>query len=98
MRIWKGLFYAMWMSDKPLIQEECAENIASLIHSTTPESSLCFFKCGFVVLGTEWFGIDRWRLDKFLMVTSTHLHLAINYQALLARKTSFTTRSTIPEE
>jgi ribosomal RNA-processing protein 1 len=30
-RIWKGLFYCYWMSDKPLVQEELAENIASMI-------------------------------------------------------------------
>lgn len=31
LRIWKGLFYCMWMSDKPLIQEELSENIAHLM-------------------------------------------------------------------
>ena len=27
MRIWKGLHYCFWMSDKPLVQEELAETI-----------------------------------------------------------------------
>ena len=31
MRLWKGLYYCFWMSDKPLIQEELAENISSFI-------------------------------------------------------------------
>lgn len=26
-KIWRGLFYAMWMSDKPLVQEELAEEL-----------------------------------------------------------------------
>lgn len=67
MRIWKGLFYAMWMSDKPLFQEECAEMIAALVHLNNVEYSLMFFKCGLQTLGNEWFGIDQLRLDKFLM-------------------------------
>ncbi|KAF2885464.1 hypothetical protein ILUMI_20744 [Ignelater luminosus] len=66
-RIWKGLFYTMWMSDKPLVQEECAEKIAQLIHFSNAETALLFFKCGLIVLSTEWFGIDQLRLDKFLM-------------------------------
>ena len=39
MRLWKGLFYCMWMSDKPLVQEELAGKIADLTNSfTNPES------------------------------------------------------------
>ncbi|XP_022104110.1 ribosomal RNA processing protein 1 homolog B-like [Acanthaster planci] len=38
MRLWKGLFYCMWMCDKPVIQEEMADKIADLVHSfTTPQ-------------------------------------------------------------
>lgn len=69
MRIWKGLFYSMWMSDKPLIQEECAENISKLlIHFSSVHDSMMFFKAGLETLCNEWFGIDQLRLDKFLMV------------------------------
>ncbi|XP_017777404.1 PREDICTED: ribosomal RNA processing protein 1 homolog [Nicrophorus vespilloides] len=64
--LWKGLFYSMWMSDKLLIQEECAENIAHLMHKLN-DNQLMFFKCGLKTLCNEWFGIDQLRLDKFLM-------------------------------
>uniref|UniRef100_A0A1B6I949 Ribosomal RNA processing protein 1 homolog n=1 Tax=Homalodisca liturata TaxID=320908 RepID=A0A1B6I949_9HEMI len=69
MRIWKGLFYCMWMSDKPLIQEELAEEISRLIHSFASfKSSLLFIETFFESLGVEWFGIDQLRLDKFMML------------------------------
>uniref|UniRef100_A0A1B6F737 Ribosomal RNA processing protein 1 homolog n=1 Tax=Cuerna arida TaxID=1464854 RepID=A0A1B6F737_9HEMI len=69
MRIWKGLFYCMWMSDKPLVQEELAEEISNLIHSfATFKSSLLFVETFFESLGVEWFGIDQLRLDKFMML------------------------------
>merc|ERR1719334_1306083 len=68
MRIWKGLFYCFWMSDKPLIQEELAENISSMVSSfNCVENSLIFITCFAKTFQREWFGIDRWRMDKTMM-------------------------------
>ncbi|XP_072383222.1 uncharacterized protein [Diabrotica undecimpunctata] len=67
-RIWKGLFYCMWMSDKPLVQEECAERISKLVHFADFSTSLLFFKAGLFIVSQEWTGIDQLRLDKFLML------------------------------
>nr|XP_023013538.1 ribosomal RNA processing protein 1 homolog [Leptinotarsa decemlineata] len=67
-RIWKGLFYCMWMSDKPLVQEDCANKIAKLVHMPTLDASLLFFRAGMTILANEWFGIDQLRMDKFLML------------------------------
>ncbi|KAG9331087.1 hypothetical protein JZ751_020285, partial [Albula glossodonta] len=33
LKIWKGLFYCLWMQDKPLLQEELSTQISGLIHS-----------------------------------------------------------------
>jgi ribosomal RNA-processing protein 1 len=30
-KIWRGLFYAMWMSDKPLVQEELADELVCFL-------------------------------------------------------------------
>ncbi|KAF5291772.1 hypothetical protein FQA39_LY14260 [Lamprigera yunnana] len=79
LRIWKGLFSTMWMSDKPLIQEECAESIANLIHFVNEDSSLLFFKCGLKLMTIEWFGIDQWRLDKFLMLVRRMLRQGFSF-------------------
>lgn len=68
MRIWKGLFYCYWMSDKPLVQEELAENISSMVSSfQTTDNSLVFVTCFAKTFQREWFGIDRWRMDKTMM-------------------------------
>ena len=37
LKLWKGLFYCMWMSDKPLVQEELAKRAFS-----PSETTLCF--------------------------------------------------------
>ncbi|CAG9770332.1 unnamed protein product [Ceutorhynchus assimilis] len=81
--LWKGLFYSMWMSDKPLVQEECAENIAHLTQCLPLEEAMQFFKIGLVTLQNEWVGIDQLRLDKFMMFVRRLLR-----QALVALKNS----------
>lgn len=69
LRIWKGLFYSMWMSDKPLPQESLATKIASLLNSfDRPESCLQFFAMFLKTMALEWGGIDQWRIDKFMML------------------------------
>ncbi|XP_076635230.1 ribosomal RNA processing protein 1 homolog Nnp-1 [Colletes latitarsis] len=69
MRLWKGLFYCMWMSDKPLIQEEVAESISKIVHCfNVKDVVLLYTLCALKTLSIEWFGIDQYRLDKFSML------------------------------
>lgn len=69
LRIWKGLFYSMWMSDKPLPQENLATKIAGLMHSfDQTEASFQFFAAFLKTMANEWNGIDQWRIDKFMML------------------------------
>ncbi|KXZ48718.1 hypothetical protein GPECTOR_25g300 [Gonium pectorale] len=51
MKIWKGLFYCFWHSDKAPVQ-----------------SAYQFFSAFVTTMRREWFGIDRLRLDKFLLL------------------------------
>lgn len=69
LRIWKGLFYSMWMSDKPIPQENLANKIAGLLSSFDQfEASLQFFGAFLKTMAQEWNGIDQWRIDKFMML------------------------------
>ncbi|OQR80348.1 ribosomal RNA processing protein 1A-like, partial [Tropilaelaps mercedesae] len=70
MKLWKGLFYCMWMADKPLIQEELADNIGSLLHSfAKPTQSYLFIGAFFKTMARNHDHIDKFRIDKFLMLT-----------------------------
>jgi Nucleolar protein,Nop52 len=70
LRLWKGLYYCMWMSDKPLVQEELSEDLGSLVHSFPDvKIGIHFFRNFLETMCLEWFGIDQWRLDKFMMVS-----------------------------
>lgn len=65
----KGLHYVMWMQDKMLWQEQLADNIASLLNLFEREKeSVSFIKYMLITISNEWSRIDRWRMDKFLMV------------------------------
>lgn len=68
-RLCKGLHYALWMQDKPLLQEEMADNMAGLVDIFPKNGqSAEFAKKLLLTLSHEWPNIDRWRMDKFLMV------------------------------
>merc|ERR1719209_1569155 len=78
MRIWKGLFYCYWMSDKPLVQEELAESISGMIKSfQTNQDSLGFFQAFAKTFQREWFGVDRWRMDKTMMFVRRFLRQSL---------------------
>ncbi|XP_063372257.1 ribosomal RNA processing protein 1 homolog [Cydia amplana] len=79
-RVWKGLFYAVWMSDKPLVQEDLCESIAGILDLFPTEqlsNAMLLTKAGFKMLATEWFGIDQHRIDKFLMLVRRYLRGAL---------------------
>ncbi|XP_061399879.1 ribosomal RNA processing protein 1 homolog [Musca vetustissima] len=71
MRIWKGLYYNMWYSDKPLVQEDLAEQYGKLLEcfEGNLELSVNFFGAFLSTMCIHWFGIDQWRIDKFMMLT-----------------------------
>ncbi|XP_008825608.1 ribosomal RNA processing protein 1 homolog A isoform X1 [Nannospalax galili] len=69
LKIWKGLFYCMWMQDKPLLQEELGRTISQLTHAfQTTEAQHLFLRAFWQTMIREWVGIDRLRLDKFYML------------------------------
>ncbi|XP_053076468.1 ribosomal RNA processing protein 1 homolog A isoform X2 [Acinonyx jubatus] len=69
LKVWKGLFYCMWMQDKALLQEELGRTISQLIHAfQTTEAQHLFLQTFWQTMNREWTGIDRLRLDKFYML------------------------------
>ncbi|XP_042637773.1 ribosomal RNA processing protein 1 homolog A [Orycteropus afer afer] len=69
LKVWKGLFYCMWMQDKPLLQEELGRTISQLIHAfQSTEAQHLFLQTFWQTMNREWTGIDRLRLDKFYLL------------------------------
>ncbi|KAJ7751319.1 nucleolar protein,Nop52-domain-containing protein [Mycena maculata] len=68
-KLWKGIFYCFWMSDKPLVQQALASELAEVLSTISSLSlSLSFLRGFWEATVREWSGIDRLRLDKYYML------------------------------
>ncbi|UYV62684.1 RRP1B [Cordylochernes scorpioides] len=77
-QLWEGLFYAMWFQDKPLLQESLSKEMGNLIHKLPSfRSQLVFLRAHFIVMSSHWDGLDKIRIDKFLMLVRDVLHEAL---------------------
>ncbi|KAJ9095311.1 hypothetical protein QFC21_005677 [Naganishia friedmannii] len=97
-RLWKGLFYCFWMSDKPLVQQRLATDLSEIILQITPQdegdddeeeqglardmAALDFIQGFWETIIREWVGIDRFRIDKYYMLLRRWINASFR---LLAR-------------
>ncbi|KAI0036589.1 Nop52-domain-containing protein [Vararia minispora EC-137] len=74
-KLWKGIFYCFWMSDKPLVQQALASELAEVMLNINPVSSALNFLEGFwQCMVREWNGIDRLRVDKYYMLIRRYVN------------------------
>eukprot|EP00899_Mesostigma_viride_P016593 jgi/Mesvir1/24935/Mv16912-RA.1 len=73
MKVWRGLFYCFWHSDKAPVQENLAESLASVMHGLSEEVCELYLRVFLKTLRREWGGIDKLRLDKFYMLVRRFL-------------------------
>ncbi|KAG2407528.1 hypothetical protein LR48_Vigan728s002800 [Vigna angularis] len=67
-KLWKGLFYCMWHSDKPLVQADLVDRLSSLLLSLHLPLAVQYFSIFLLTMRREWSGIDALRLDKFYLL------------------------------
>ncbi|THH06725.1 hypothetical protein EW145_g3884 [Phellinidium pouzarii] len=68
-KLWKGIFYCYWMSDKPLVQQALSSELAELLLTiSSTDASLKFLRGFWDAIVREWNGIDRLRMDKYYML------------------------------
>ncbi|KAF2804830.1 nucleolar protein-like protein NOP52 variant [Mytilinidion resinicola] len=79
LKLWKGLFYCMWMSDKPLVQQRLAVDLASLVDTLRPEVVLPFLDAFWKIMAREWGNIDALRMNKFLYLIRQYLFASFRY-------------------
>ncbi|EKD15739.1 uncharacterized protein L3040_003096 [Drepanopeziza brunnea f. sp. 'multigermtubi'] len=73
MKLWKGLFYCMWMSDRPRTQQALANCLADLVAALPSESTIPFLRAFWQTMQREWTNIDVLRMEKFLLLTRRYL-------------------------
>ena len=80
LKIWKGLYYCMWMSDKTPIQQELATEIAQLVHILNDAILVALWLRTFhMTMRREWHMIDKYRLDKYYSLMRFVEHEAFTF-------------------
>ncbi|RDW88927.1 hypothetical protein BP5796_00259 [Coleophoma crateriformis] len=73
MKLWKGLFYCMWMSDRPRTQQQLANDLAALVSVLPSATVIPFLRAFWQTMQREWTNIDVLRMEKFLLLTRRYL-------------------------
>lgn len=68
LKLWRGLFYSMWFSDRPRTQQKLADELANLLSKLKLVNLFPFLDAFWVIMAREWENLDVHRLDKFLML------------------------------
>ncbi|KAI1377032.1 hypothetical protein F4677DRAFT_444839 [Hypoxylon crocopeplum] len=74
LKLWKGLFYSVWMCDRPIPQQNLCADLAGLISVLpAPNDDECavvipFLRAFWATLSREWTSIDVLRMEKYLLL------------------------------
>ncbi|KAL2152931.1 hypothetical protein VTH82DRAFT_4086 [Thermothelomyces myriococcoides] len=68
LKLWKGLFYALWMCDRAIPQQNLCNELADLIYILPREAVGTWLRGFWATMAREWTGIDVLRMEKFLLL------------------------------
>ena len=81
LKLWKGLFFCMWMSDRARTQQRLAGDLAGLVDALPASNTLPFLAAFWTTMAREWNGIDMLRMDKFLLLVRAYLGASLRFLA-----------------
>lgn len=73
LKLWKGLFYCMWMSDRARTQQALADSLADLVSVLPAGTVIPFLRAYWQTMQREWTRIDVLRMEKFLLLTRRYV-------------------------
>ncbi|EAW07736.1 putative ribosomal RNA processing protein [Aspergillus clavatus NRRL 1] len=77
LKLWKGLFFCFYHSDRPLTQQALARNLSYSLVPTLPRATLHrFLRAFWVTIGRDFHSLDRLRLDKYLYLIRCYVGVA----------------------
>jgi len=68
MKVWKGLYFAVWMADKRPVQQELAVNIALLLNDVPQEKRTLWIDTFWETMKVSWEKLDVHRVNKYLLL------------------------------
>ncbi|KAI1308154.1 nucleolar protein,Nop52-domain-containing protein [Xylaria venustula] len=79
LKLWKGLYYSLWMCDKPIPQQNLCAELAGLI-DVLPDAAVAPWLAAFwETLGREWTGLDVYRMEKFMLLVRRVLGASLTW-------------------
>lgn len=81
-KLWTGLYYALWMTDRPKPQQALAADLAGLVLALRAPCVVGpWLRAFWHVLGAQWTSIEALRLDKFLLLVRRVWAAMVRYAA-----------------
>lgn len=80
LKLWKALYYCMWLSDKQAIQQELATALSNLFKSfKVHKLAILFYKMFFQTMHREWTLLDQHRVNKFYILIRMMIREGFQY-------------------
>ncbi|PGH07721.1 hypothetical protein AJ79_06198 [Helicocarpus griseus UAMH5409] len=77
LKIWKGLFFCFYHSDRPLTQQSLARSLSyTLVPSIPPQTLQSFLRAFWITMSRDFHALDRLRLDKYLYLIRCYVGVA----------------------
>lgn len=76
LKLWKGLFFSMWFSDRPRTQQRLADDMASLLLVVHETNYFTFLASFWKIMSAEWLALDKHRIDKFYLLLRRYVGYA----------------------
>jgi len=73
LKLWKGLYYCMWMCDRMHVQQQLADTLAELVSVLQPQNTTLFLQAFWMTLAKQWPKLDQHRLDKFYLLARRYV-------------------------
>lgn len=80
-KLWKGLYYSMWLCDGGENQVNLSENLARIFNSSQVKVDdwVKYNDAFWAVIIKEWSNIDQWRMDKYYLLIRRFLRANFKY-------------------
>ncbi|MCJ1476000.1 hypothetical protein MMC13_004664 [Lambiella insularis] len=79
LKLWKGLFFCMWHSDRPIPQQRLALALSHLLLPLSTTLFLPFLTAFWTTISREWTSIDALRMDKFMRLVRYYVNAGFTY-------------------
>lgn len=79
LKLWKGLFFAVWMCDRAIPQQTLCAELAGLIYVLPRDAVVPWLRAFWATMSREWTGIDVLRMEKFLLLVRRVLGAAFRW-------------------